>query len=138
MQDPTITEAYPGVTRLRYFLITLAVGFVYGFTAVVAGINSTTANVAYLVLLAGCFIANVARVRNIGLSQWWAFLSVVPLVNSFFGIFILAAQSGWIKTRRFDRAGKIILCLYAGLFLLGIGVALMLYLNFAGPALHVN
>lgn len=131
MQDPTQTDTYPGINRLQFFLITLAVGFAYGFTFGFAGPESTATSIVSLFLIVGCLFANVARLRNIGASQWWALLAFVPVVNLLFGVLVQSAQSGWSETRRLDRTGKIIAGLLAAFYVLIFGAILMLFLTFS-------
>ena len=138
MQDPTLTDTFPGVNRLQYFLATLAVGFVYGFTFGFAGPESTAASVVALLLMVGGLVLNVARLRNIGASRWWALIAFIPVVNLIFGVLIQAAQPGWVETRRLDRAGKLIAGLCVAFFVVLFGFLLMVYLSAYGNALQIN
>ena len=134
--DPALADIYPGINRLQFFLLTLAVGFVYGFTFGFAGPESTAASMVTLPLMIGGLVLNVARLRNIGASQWWAFLAFVPVVNLVFGVLIQAAQPGWSETRRLDGTGKIIAGLSAAFFVVLFGSLLLIGLSLYG--LQIN
>ena len=138
MQDPTLTDTHPGVNRLHYFLITLAVGFVYGFSFGFMGPESTATSLMSLLMLVGILFANVARLRNIGTSQWWALLAFVPVVNVLFSVLVQSAQPGWSETRRLDRTGKIIAGLYAAFFVVVFGAILILFLSLSSLTFGIN
>src|SRR5688500_609124 len=124
MSESTPEHEYPGICRLHYFLAHLGMIAVVVFVVTVFGPESRVMSITGLVLLVASFVLDVMRLKNIGLSQWFAFLRYVPLGKTLLGFGLLCAQTGWIETRRLDSAGKSILV--AELILL----ALILFLVF--------
>ena len=77
------------------------------------GPESTVVQAAGLAAMMAEFVLDVMRLRNIGVSQWFAVLRLVPYVSSIMEIWMLSAQTGWIEGRRFDRAGRTVLAINA-------------------------
>ena len=117
MSEPTLTDEYPGLDRLNYFLLSFGLILFVGFALNWAGPQSFLGQVLRIALMVGLVVARVYRLKNIGISQWWSFLMYVPFVNLLFSIFVLAAPPGWAETRRFDRTGYTIAGVLIGLFL---------------------
>lgn len=115
---------YPGIGRLHYFLAQIGMIVAVVFVVTVFGPESRMMTLTGLVLMIASFALDVMRLKNIGLSQWFAFLRYVPFGKTLLGFGLLCAQTGWIETRRLDSAGKSIL--FAELVLL----ALILFLFF--------
>ena len=130
--------AMPGIDRLNYFLSIIAVAFAATATVVLFGPGSTIAKVVAFILTVVGFVLDVMRLRNIGVSQWFAMLRLVPFVNLPYTIGLLSAQSGWEDTRRLDRSGRTIasflVLLYVTMFVLFsiAGTARLLSLPFWG------
>ncbi len=102
-------HAYPGIGRLHYFLAHIGMIAAVVFVVTVFGPESRVTTIIGLVLMVASFVLDVMRLKNIGLSQWFAFLRYVPFGRTLLGFGLLCAQTGWIETRRLDSAGKSIL-----------------------------
>jgi uncharacterized protein DUF805 len=118
MSDPILTDEYPGLDRLKYFLATF--GLIFACTAGIiwAGPQSMVGQILNVAMMIGLVVARVYRLKNIGLSQWWSFLMYVPFVNLAFTIFVMAAPPGWAETRRFDRTGYTIIGVWVALVIM--------------------
>ena len=86
--DVSETER-PGIDRLNYFLSTIAVGFSATAAIVLFGPGSTITKVVSLILTVVGFVLDVMRLRNIGVSQWFAMLRLLPFVNLLYSIGLL-------------------------------------------------
>jgi hypothetical protein len=122
MSDSELDHNYPGVDRLQYFLSKAGMIAAVVFVVTVFGPDSPVMKVVGFALLVGGFVLDVMRLRNIGVSQWFAMLRFFPFGSTILDISLLSAQTGWIETRQLDRAGKTI-----ATFLLVL-LALMLFL----------
>ena len=109
MSGVELEREYPGIGRLHYFLAHIVMIAVVVFVVTVFGPDSGVMTVTALMLMVASFVLDVLRLRNIGLSQWLAFLRYVPFGKTLLGFGLMCAQTGWIETRRLDRAGKSIL-----------------------------
>ena len=98
----------PGIDRLNYFLSLIAVGFAATAAVVLFGPGSKMFKMITLVLAVVNFVLDVNRLKNIGVSRWFAMLRLVPFVNLFYSIGLLSAQAGWAETQRLDRSGRTI------------------------------
>jgi uncharacterized membrane protein YhaH (DUF805 family) len=117
-----LDENYPGVGRLKFFLGKVGLVAATMISVVYFGPGSSVTRVIALVVSIAGFVLDVMRLRNIGVSQWFAMLRFVPYVNLLYTIGLLSAQAGWIETRRLDRNGKTI-----AIFLIAM-TALMLFM----------
>ena len=124
MREAGLEHEYPGIGRLHYFLAQVGMIAAVVFVLTVFGPESRVMSVATLVLMVASFVLDVMRLRNIGVSEWFAFLRYVPFGNTLLAFGLLCAQTGWAETRRLDSAGKSIL-----MFLLLL-LALMLFILF--------
>lgn len=129
MHETTFTKSYPGVDRLQYFFITLGIGIVSVSTNVITGDpDSTLATVVSVIAMFGILVANLLRLSNIGMSQWWALLMFVPVANVWLGFRCQTAQKGWVETRRLDRTGVRVAIVYVALLiLLAAGFGILFY-----------
>lgn len=109
MTDSELERDLPGIDRLHYFLGKAAMIASVVFVATVFGPASGVMKVLGLVLMILSMVLDSMRLRNIGLSQWWAFIRFLPFGNTILDLGLLCAQAGWAETRRLDRAGKSIL-----------------------------
>jgi len=124
MADEVLENEYPGIGRLHYFLAQVGMIAAVIFVVTVFGPESGVMKIMALVLMVASVIFDVMRLRNIGVSQWFSFLRYVPFGKSILWIGLTSAQTGWIETRRLDRAGKSILIAQLVLF------ALILFMAF--------
>jgi hypothetical protein len=109
MSEPGADINYPGIDRLQYFLGKLAMIAAVIFVVAVFGPESPVMKVLGLLLMVVTVVLDVLRLRNIGLSQWFAFIRFLPFGNTVLDLGLLCAQTGWAETRRLDRAGRQIL-----------------------------
>ena len=130
--DPSET-AMPGIDRLNYFLSLIAIGFAATASVVLFGPGSSITKVIGLILTVLGFILDVMRLRNIGVSQWFAMLRLLPFVNLLLSIGLLSAQAGWAQTQRLDRSGRTIAS-----FLVLMYVTMFLLFSLAGAAQIVS
>src|SRR5215212_9910493 len=127
MSDSELDESYPGVGRLRFFLGKIGIVAGNAVAVIYFGPGSSVTKVLMLLLSIASFKLDVMRLRNIGVSQWFAFCRLIPYVNLVYTIGLLSAQGGWIENRRLDRNGKTIAA-----FLIAM-VALMFFMLYFGP-----
>ena len=131
MSDEQLESEYPGIGRLHYFLAQVGMIAAIVFVITVFGPESPVLKITGIAVMIVSFIVDVLRLRNIGLSQWFAFLRYVPFGKTILGVGLLSAQAGWANTRELDSAGRSIL--FAQIILIG----LMLFLAFrAGVYFH--
>jgi uncharacterized membrane protein YhaH (DUF805 family) len=128
MTDPESTLNYPGIDRLQYFLGNVGMIAAVVFVVVVFGPDSPVMNVVTLLVMVGGMVLDVARLRNTGLSQWFAFIRFVPFGGTVLGIFLFSAQGGWSETQRWDSTGRSILIVELSL------LALLIFLMFRSPS----
>src|SRR5215203_5162850 len=89
---------YPGIGRLHYFLAHIGMIAAVVFVVTVFGPESRVMSITGLVLMVASFVLDVMRLKNIGLSQWFAFLRYLPFGSTLLVFGLLCAQTGWIKT----------------------------------------
>jgi hypothetical protein len=100
---------YPGVDRWQYFMAKIAMIFAVMFVVAVFGPQSPVMRMLGLLLMVGSVMLDVMRLRNIGVSQWYAFVRFLPFGNTVLDICLQSAQTGWVETRELDDTGKRIL-----------------------------
>jgi len=109
MSDSGLEHEYPGICRLHYFLAQIGMIAAVMLVLTVFGPESRVMTITGLGVTVASFVLDVMRLKNIGVSQWFAFLRYLPFVSTLLGFGLLCAQTGWIETRRLDSAGKSIL-----------------------------
>jgi len=124
MSESKLDHIYPGIDRLQYFLWKVGMILAVVFVITVFGYDSSMMKIMGLVLMVAGVVLDVMRLRNIGLSQWFAFVRFLPFGNTVLDIGLQCAQTGWIETRRLDKAGRSIFIFELLL------VALMLFMLF--------
>jgi uncharacterized membrane protein YhaH (DUF805 family) len=105
MSDADLDTSYPGVGRLHFFLGKVGLSFLTVFLINYFGWDSPITRIGSLAIMIAGFVLDVMRLRNIGVSQWFAMLRFIPYVNLLYMIGLQSAQAGWIETRRLDRTG---------------------------------
>ena len=118
MSSETLENEYPGIGRLNYFLAHAAMIAVMVVAVVYLGPENPVFRILSLAAMVAGVVLDVMRLRNIGLSQWFALLRFLPWVGGFLGIALQSMQTGWIETRRLDRAGWTIIGVHVALFIL--------------------
>lgn len=109
MSESQSIYKYPGIDRQQYFLGKIGMIVAAVFVVVVFGPGSPVMRVLGLLLMVASVVLDVMRLRNIGVSQWFAFLRFLPFGNIILDIGLQSAQTGWVETRRLDDTGKKIL-----------------------------
>lgn len=122
MNDETSETSSPGIGRLNFFLARVMMVLVMVVAFMLFGPESRLIGPMSLTFTVFGIVLDVMRLRNIGVSQWFVFLKFIPYVGLLFSISLQSAQTGWVKTRRLDRAGWAILATHAAI----IGVMILL------------
>ena len=122
MSDETLESGYPGVGRLYYFLGRVMLVIVTVFSAVYFGPGSRVFQVVTVATMIAGAILDVERLKNMGVTRWLLFVKYLPYGALALSVGLQTAQTGWIETKRLDRAGWAILGTHAAL------LALIIYL----------
>jgi hypothetical protein len=122
MSDEILESGYPGVGRLYYFLGRVMLVIVTIFSAMYFGPGSTVFRVVTLATMIAGAVLDVMRLKNIGVTTWLLFIKYLPYGALALSIGLQTAQTGWVETKRLDRAGWAILGTHAAL------IALIIYL----------
>ncbi len=138
--DPVqVVGDYPGIKRLPYFLLVLGISFglafLMGIVGAIIGSNETFGVMYWttqVVVMGVSIFLGVRRLQNIGTSGWWILLSIVPLVNMIVGIALLALPTGYADHRQMDTAGKVVIGIMIGLFVLSIVAFIGMFAILAG------
>jgi len=118
MSDETLESGYPGVGRLYYFLGRVMLIIITVFTVVYFGPESSVFQVVTLATMIAGAVLDVLRLRNIGVTTWLLFIKYLPYGAVLLSIGLQSAQTGWIETKRLDRAGWAILGTHAAIIVL--------------------
>ncbi len=118
MSKEMLDSEYPGIGRLNYFLAHVAMIAVMIGAVILVGPESPLFKVLSLTAMIAGVVLDVMRLRNIGVSQWFALLRFLPYVGGLVGIALQSLQTGWIETRRLDRTGWTIIGVHVALFVL--------------------
>lgn len=124
-------DEFPGVDRISYFALRVMMMFAAVFAVMYFGPESTIFRYLALILSVAGVVLDVMRLRNIGASQWLMFLRFVPYAGLFLSVYLQSAQSGWIETKRFDRAGWWIISIHAAI------AAFFIYLLLKSPTMEI-
>jgi hypothetical protein len=100
---------YRGVDRWQYFMAKMAMIFAVMIVFKVFGPSSPMMKILTLLMMFGSIALDVLRLKNIGVSQWYAFVRFLPFGNTILDICLQSAQPGWAETRTLDSTGKRIL-----------------------------
>lgn len=95
--EPQILAIAGRIGRLRYlaytFGLTMACGIIAAIVTGILGVISPKlvmlGLIVYLPALAISFIMAIRRLNDLGYPGWWCLLSIVPLINLFFGLWIV-------------------------------------------------
>ena len=126
MSEETLDHVYPGIGRLYFFLAKIGMMAAMIVSVIYFGPESQVTRMVGLGVMIGGFVADVMRLRNIGVSQWFAMLRFVPYVSILFAIGLQSAQTGWIESRRLDRDGIVIAAAHLAL------IAIVIFLIVGG------
>lgn len=133
-----------GIGRLQFIVFSLLLQLLFfgGLFAVGAGlfreggftreqidlvIDRHLAAVVVMVVIQGIasIVLSVLRIRNIGWPWYYWFLQMVPLVNIWFAIALLAYPPGYARHGRFDTASRVIAGIVAGFIVIGIVLSMV-------------
>jgi uncharacterized membrane protein YhaH (DUF805 family) len=128
MSEEILDNEYSGIGRLNYFLAQVAMIAVMIGAAMLFGPESPLFRLLSLAAMVAGVVLDVMRLRDIGVSQWFALLKFVPFVSMLVAIGLQSAQTGWIETRRLDRTGWTIIGVHVALFIL------IMFLTFLRPS----
>ena len=87
--------------RLQYLLTTglfMAVAFISAIVDILADTYSDEfgigifSGISFLVMICPFLVVTIRRHRDINLSGWWCLLQIVPVVGSFWSIFIMCKK----------------------------------------------
>ena len=129
--DPVLEAQgrYGGMNRLTYFLSYIGLSIasnVLQFVLVLAAPDLAPLALVVMIASFGVLIyLIVQRLKNLGYSGLWALALVVPLLNLLLVIRCLAAPEGYADHKTLDTAGKVIVGVILGLFVLAIGLVFL-------------
>ena len=106
MSESGVDHIYPGVDRWQYFISKVGMIFALILVARVFGPHSPAMRILGLLLMFGSIALDVLRLKNIGVSQWYAFIRFLPFGNTILDICLQSAQTGWAETRTLDSTGR--------------------------------
>jgi len=109
MSEAGLDHIYPGVDRWQYFMAKMGMIFAMILVVMIFGPSSPMIKVVGLLMMFGSIALDVLRLKNIGVSQWYAFIRFLPFGNTILDICLQSAQTGWTETRKLDSTGKRIL-----------------------------
>lgn len=131
MSESRLDHVYPGVDRMQYFVAKVCTIIVVVLVVTIFGPYSPIMRILGLLLMVGSVVLDVMRLRNIGVSQWYAFVRFLPFGNTVLDICLQSAQTGWVETRQLDRNGKSIL--FVELLFIGTTLFLAFWSRMAVP-----
>ena len=115
---------YEGIRRLPYFGYSFGVQILFYLGVFLVGESGTLFLMAALLGVTVWLV--VMRLRNTGWSGWWALGMIVPLLNIYVGMRALAFPEGYSDHNTLDTPAKIIIGLFVGFLVLGIGAAIII------------
>jgi uncharacterized membrane protein YhaH (DUF805 family) len=127
-------EVWPGTNRRSYLFITFLFPILFG-----VGLGAATPFLSKeltpsqmgIVQMVGlvlpallAFFANIGRLANVGMSRWWIFGNLIPILNVWLGYRTFACPAGYAKTKKLDGPGVLLAIIY-WLFILTILLAIV-------------
>jgi uncharacterized membrane protein YhaH (DUF805 family) len=117
---------YPGLRRLPYLGWGLALQVLYFAMALAMAESPMLGSFFLVMMVGGSGYLVVQRLRNIGSSPWWAVGMIVPLLNIYVGLKATAFPEGFDDHKQFDAPAKIVIGLFLGVLVIGIGGAVLI------------
>lgn len=105
---PQAVRQYGGIRRLAYWIGLIGILVINQVFIVVTQGNPIAALFGFAIIITLAFVLMVNRLRNIGMSEWWSLLILVPLGNLFLGVECGIYPEGYSDTKRLDLAGRIL------------------------------
>lgn len=135
-------SGWPGMGRAGYILIPLLLSAVW-FFGITFGLPLLKpyleeAAIAQVVLFAPWVLAIVilgvtlARFRNLGMSRWWGFGLLVPLLHLWLGYRLFACPPGYPWHKKMDGVGWFLAVIYWAVHLLALAALAAAFLIIAG------
>lgn len=132
LETPLAAEDYDGIGRARYFLSSMAVGIANMVATPMLAESTVLVLLVFGAVIALSIYLVLQRLKNIGMSGWWAVGMLVPLLNFYVGVACVAFPPGYQSHKIMDTAGKILIGLFVGMLVLGIGAAIVLPMMLGG------
>lgn len=113
-------RGYGGIGRLTYFLASFGFGIsnnILQYFGIVNEIGPLVLASTVLGVIVSITLV-VLRLKNLGQSGWWVLGFLVPILNLLIALRCIAAPEGYADHKTFDTAGKVIIGLIVGAFVL--------------------
>ena len=120
----TVAGNYEGIRRLPYFGYSIGAQVLFYLGLFLVGESGSLFLMAALVAATAWIV--VMRLKNTGWSGWWALGMLVPLLNIYVGLRAIAFPEGYSDHKTLDTPAKVIIGIFVGFFVLGIGAALLI------------
>ena len=114
---------YGGIGRLAYVGCLVALGLIQALLSAATPTVEGYSALAFVFAVLQ-FVPVVFRLKNIGMTGWWAILMLVPLANLVIGGYCLACPEGYQDSKELDTAGRVIVAVIVGLLVLAVLVLL--------------
>ncbi len=105
---PKPVKQYGGIRRLAYWLGLIGILAMNQVFILTTQGNPIAALFGFTIIITLSLILVMKRFRNMGASEWWSFLILVPVANLFVGARCAVCQEGYHDTRKLDMAGQIL------------------------------
>lgn len=126
-----VVHKFPGIDRLQYFLWHVGMMVAVTILVTVLGPDNPAMRFVGLAVMIASLVLDVLRLRNIGVSQWFAFIRFLPFGSWVLSIGLQCAQPGWAETRRLDNNGRTILIFE--LVLIGVFIFMIFWVRMSQP-----
>jgi len=121
----SMDDDYPGLRRLPYFLYGIGAQIAYILLLATFAQQPAVAGLSVFLLLGVFLFLGFQRFRNIGSNGWWVLMFFVPLANIYFALKATAFPEGYDDHKEMDTAGKVLIALFVGSIVLGVGAAIL-------------
>jgi uncharacterized membrane protein YhaH (DUF805 family) len=122
MEAPVSLTFPGGLHRVEYFLAVLGIAVLYKFSSVWAATSGYSVLIQIGIMVVSV-VAVASRLKNIGVTPWWALVFIVPLLNVIIGVTCLALPENYWHHRQLDLAAWVVYGLFGGVILIA-GVTL--------------
>ena len=131
---PIPKAVFPGTGRIGYLMgtlvlpVALAIGWHFAIPFLKPHVPEEYAAylpvVAFPLALLMVLATQVKRFQNVGMTGWWLFGLLVPVLNLWLGFRSLACPAGYAQQRKLDGPGMLLAFLYWGAILGGLGLSI--------------
>jgi uncharacterized membrane protein YhaH (DUF805 family) len=115
---------YGGIGRLGYWLGCFAMLAIYVVFRL-ADRGAGELGFAIVINFVLSFVLVVSRLRNIGMSSWWALLLLVPCAGIFVGVPCAICPEGYQDTKKLDTAGRVLAGIFIAFLVIGVIIAIV-------------